>query len=146
LVANLEQMLAESPVRAVKGQKTVEVKLIWANKGEVYSRLLRSEPEPEFILAAGDDVTDEDLFAQLPPTAWTIHVGPSRSRARFFVAGPEEMVELVSQLSDSLAVGNPACPNVRDLPADLHSENSVTGDMPLMASRKTPGAITQVAK
>ncbi|HEU4640431.1 MAG TPA: trehalose-phosphatase, partial [Candidatus Binatia bacterium] len=36
LVANLDHMMAESPVKAVKGQKTVEVKSLWANKAQVY--------------------------------------------------------------------------------------------------------------
>lgn len=104
LVANLEHMLADSPVRALKGERVVEVKLIWANKGEVYSRLLSQCPKPDFILAAGDDVTDEDLFAQLPASAWTIHVGRSRSRARHYVSGPEELVEVLTQLADTLSL------------------------------------------
>jgi trehalose 6-phosphate synthase/phosphatase len=98
LVANLEQMLADSPVKPVKGQRTVEVKLVWANKSQVCSRFLQSEHQPDFILAAGDDVTDEDLFRQLPSRAWTIHVGGNRSRAKYFVTCPDEMVELLMQL------------------------------------------------
>lgn len=98
LVANLEHMLADSPVKPVKGQRTVEVKLVWANKAQVCSRFVKCEPEPDFILAAGDDATDEDLFRQLPSSAWTIHVGPDRSLAKYFVAGPEEMVGLITQL------------------------------------------------
>src|SRR5688500_15822075 len=83
LVANLDHMLAESPVKAVKGQKTVEVKSLWANKGQVYSRLLLSGVgQPDFIMAAGDDVTDEDLFARLQESAWTIHVGRNQSREK----------------------------------------------------------------
>ncbi len=128
LVANLEQMLAESPVRAVKGQKTVEVKLIWANKGEVYSRLLQSGLNPDFILAAGDDATDEDLFAQLPPTAWTIHVGRNRSRARFCVAASDEMVHLLSQFCDS------------SIPEDL------TGSDPAELSTSHPPRVSIPAK
>ena len=98
LVANLDHMLAESPVKAVKGQKTVEVKSLWANKGQVYSRLVPSGALPEFILAAGDDVTDEDLFARLPESAWTIHVGRNQSRAKYYVSNPDEMIALLSQL------------------------------------------------
>ena len=61
-----EQMLAATPLRAVRGQKTVEVKLMWADKGEVLNRLTREAPAPDFLLAAGDDATDEDLFARAP--------------------------------------------------------------------------------
>lgn len=103
LVANLNNMLADSPVRAVKGQKTVEAKLFWADKGQVFSRLLSHLPEPELILAAGDDVTDEDLFAKLPPEAWTIHVGPPPSRARYYVPGPDEFLEVLHQLTANVS-------------------------------------------
>ncbi len=102
LVANLDHMLAESPVKAVKGQKTVEVKSFWANKGQVYSRLLLSDATPEFIMAAGDDVTDEDLFARVPDSAWTIHVGRNQSKAKHYLPGPDEMVSLLTDLADRL--------------------------------------------
>lgn len=101
LVANLDHMLAESPVKAVKGQKTVEVKSLWANKGQVYSRLLLSGTVPDFIMAAGDDVTDEDLFARLPESAWTIHVGRNQSRAKYYLSNPDEMIALLAQLLGS---------------------------------------------
>lgn len=65
LAANLEHMLTDTEFRAVRGSKSVEVRPIWANKGQVRARLTNSS-EPEFILAAGDDRTDEDLFAELP--------------------------------------------------------------------------------
>ncbi len=98
LVANLDHMLAESPVKAMKGQKTVEVKSLWANKGQVYSRLQLSGAVPDFIMAAGDDVTDEDLFARLPESAWSIHVGRNVSRAKYYVSNPDEMVGFLAQL------------------------------------------------
>jgi len=101
LVANLDHMLAESPVKAVKGQKTVEVKSLWANKGQVYSRLINPDLLPDFIMAAGDDVTDEDLFARLPDSAWTIHVGRNQSRAKYYLTNPDEVVALLAQLLDS---------------------------------------------
>lgn len=100
LIANLEHMLADSPVKPVKGQRTVEVKPLWANKKQVCERFLAAVPEPEFILAAGDDATDEDLFAQVPSSAWTIHVGSGRSRARYYLPGPSEMLEVISQFAD----------------------------------------------
>ncbi len=97
LAHELEQMLADTPLRAVRGQKSVEVRLMWANKGEVMNRLARECPPPDFLLAAGDDRTDEDLFARLPPAAWTIHVGENRSRARFRLPGPEQVCLLLRE-------------------------------------------------
>jgi trehalose 6-phosphate synthase/phosphatase len=98
LVANLEHMLADSPLKAVKGQKIVEVKLIWANKGQVYSRLRQLDHEFDFIMSAGDDATDEDLFCQLPESARTIHIGRNRSRAKYYLSNPEEMLTLLTEL------------------------------------------------
>jgi len=101
LIANLEHMLADSPVKPVKGQRTVEVKLVWANKSQVCSRVLTGNAQFDFILDGGDDATDEDMFARLPSSAWTIHVGRNRSRAKYFVVGPEEMVGLLAELVES---------------------------------------------
>ena len=112
LVANLDHMLAESPVKAVKGQKTVEVKSLWANKGQLYSRLLASGPAPDFIMAAGDDVTDEDLFASLPENAWTVHVGRSESKAKYYITSPDEMVALLADIVERLNTSSNGKPKI----------------------------------
>ncbi len=101
LVSTLEQMLAETELRAFSGQKIVEVKPLWANKGEVLARLAGAAPEADFCLAAGDDRTDEDLFSTLPADAWTIRVGAGRTRAKFSLPAPEELRRLLAQLADA---------------------------------------------
>jgi trehalose 6-phosphate synthase/phosphatase len=97
LVANLELMLADTEFRAVHGSKTVEVRPIWANKGQVRERLTNGS-SPDFMLAAGDDRTDEDLFAELPLNSWTIHVGQAKSRARYRLSDPSAMVSLLRRM------------------------------------------------
>jgi trehalose 6-phosphate synthase/phosphatase len=99
LGANLEQMLAETELKVYRSQKSVEVKPVWADKGEVLARLLKACPEPSFCLAAGDDRTDEDLFARLPETAWPVHIGDNRTRARFCLPNPQELGQLIEQLA-----------------------------------------------
>jgi trehalose 6-phosphate synthase/phosphatase len=101
LVANLEQMLAETELRATRGCKCVEVKMSWANKGEVLSRLEQVSPHPSFLLGAGDDRTDEDLFARMPEDSWTIHVGPGETRAQYSVQDPAQMCEMLKSLANS---------------------------------------------
>jgi trehalose 6-phosphate synthase/phosphatase len=100
LAATLEEMLAESELCAVRGQKSVEVKLSWANKGEVAAQIRMDVPRPAFELAIGDDRTDEDLFERLPDDAWTIHVGEGASRARFRLPGPRAVCEFLEGLCD----------------------------------------------
>jgi trehalose 6-phosphate synthase/phosphatase len=85
LVSMLEAMLADTELRAFRGEKIVEVKPVWANKGEAMQRLLGQSPGADFVFAAGDDRTDEDLFERAPEKAWTVHVGPAPTRASFVV-------------------------------------------------------------
>ncbi|HZH30447.1 MAG TPA: bifunctional alpha,alpha-trehalose-phosphate synthase (UDP-forming)/trehalose-phosphatase [Pyrinomonadaceae bacterium] len=99
LVSNLEQMLADTELRAYRGQKIVEVKPGWANKGEVLARLSGSAPCAEFCLAAGDDRTDEDLFARLPEDAWTIHIGDRRTRAKYCLADQAALLRLLTRFA-----------------------------------------------
>ena len=53
-----------------------------ANKGAAAGRWLGRGPY-DLVLAAGDDTTDEDLFAALPARAWSLRVGLGETRARF---------------------------------------------------------------
>ncbi|HEY9401820.1 MAG TPA: bifunctional alpha,alpha-trehalose-phosphate synthase (UDP-forming)/trehalose-phosphatase [Pyrinomonadaceae bacterium] len=99
LVSNLEQMLADTELRAHRGQKIVEVKPGWANKGEVLARLSESATNAEFCLAAGDDRTDEDLFARLPEDAWTIHIGDRRTRAKYCLADSHKLRHLLRRFA-----------------------------------------------
>jgi trehalose 6-phosphate synthase/phosphatase len=91
LVSMLEAMLAETELRAFRGEKVVEVKPVWANKGEALDRLLMASSSPDFLFAAGDDRTDEVLFERLPSEAWTVHVGPGPTRAAFVVPDFESL-------------------------------------------------------
>ena len=99
LCANLEELLAETELRAIRGQKSVEIRLVWANKGELVARVEAGLPAVDFRLAVGDDRTDEDLFERLPQDAWTVHVGQGTSHARFCLSGPREVVAVLDELA-----------------------------------------------
>jgi trehalose 6-phosphate synthase/phosphatase len=58
-----------------------------------------TEAAPEFILAAGDDTTDEELFRALPRNAVTICVGGMHSFAAFRLADHVELRELLRRLT-----------------------------------------------
>ncbi len=99
LVAMLEGMLAETELRAYRGNKIVEVKPMWANKGALATELLSAYADGGFILGIGDDLTDEDLLAQLPENAWSVHVGGGVSRAKYSVADTGRVRHLLQQLT-----------------------------------------------
>jgi trehalose 6-phosphate synthase/phosphatase len=101
LVASLEELLAGTELTALRGHKSVEVKFIWASKGEIVRHLEAEGPAPDFRLALGDEQTDEDLFAVMPSEAWTIRVGPGPSQARFRLGSPGEVRRLLEALASS---------------------------------------------
>jgi trehalose 6-phosphate synthase/phosphatase len=103
LVAMLEEMLAETELRAIRGRKIVEVKPLWIHKGAVADRFSASCGPEDFQFAAGDDRTDEDTFEVLPLTAWTVRVGTERSRARFFVTDNGKVLELLERFASASA-------------------------------------------
>jgi trehalose 6-phosphate synthase/phosphatase len=101
LVSMLEAMLAETELRAFRGEKVIEVKPVWANKGEVLQRLLTAYADPDFIFAAGDDRTDEDLFERLPERTWTVHVGPGPTRASFVTPDFQSLRRLLTLIAET---------------------------------------------
>ncbi|HWE52608.1 MAG TPA: bifunctional alpha,alpha-trehalose-phosphate synthase (UDP-forming)/trehalose-phosphatase [Bryobacteraceae bacterium] len=97
LLALLENMLSDTNARPVHGKKIVEVKSTLANKGEFAAWLVDRRGPAEFILAAGDDETDEDMFARLNGAAVTLHVGYGRSIAAFRLRQRSSMDRLLSE-------------------------------------------------
>jgi trehalose 6-phosphate synthase/phosphatase len=98
LVDDLMNFTANIDVQVLQGSKVVEVRQAGVNKGSAALQLI-SAGKADFILAAGDDWTDEDLFKVLPASAYSIKVGMSPSYAKFNLRGPAEMVELLGELS-----------------------------------------------
>ena len=91
LTANLD-------IGVFEGNKILEVKNIGISKGQV-AELWLTRQKWDFILAAGDDYTDEDLFAVLPENAYSIKVGYSISKARFNLDSVYDLRLLLEQLT-----------------------------------------------
>jgi trehalose 6-phosphate synthase/phosphatase len=81
----------------IDGHKVLELKSGRYDKGQAASALLMAESY-DFILAAGDDKTDEFLFKALPDTAHTIRIGLSPSLARFNVPVFSDFLDLLKAL------------------------------------------------
>ena len=81
------------------GQNILEVKLADINKGKVVKALFEHYPA-DFVLCAGDDYTDEDMFAALADTgATTIKIGSGKTRARFQIADVADTLDFLSELA-----------------------------------------------
>lgn len=85
-------------VGVYSGDKIIEIKPSDINKGYAASEL-EAVYQSEFILCAGDDYTDEDMFRELPSDAFTIKVGAGETKARYQVGGVHNMVALLELLA-----------------------------------------------
>jgi trehalose 6-phosphate synthase/phosphatase len=98
LLSHLSFMTANTDLQVMEGNKVLEIKSAGINKGTAAARWLERY-NPDFVLALGDDRTDEDTFRALPSTAYTIRVGTgARSLARFNLASPMEVRKLLRKL------------------------------------------------
>jgi len=80
------------------GNKVLEIKAANVDKGRAAHRWMCRE-ELDFILAIGDDRTDEDVFEAAPEGAWTIKVGPGPTQARNSVRGVTDVCSLLTELA-----------------------------------------------
>jgi trehalose 6-phosphate synthase/phosphatase len=97
LMNNLSDITANLNLQVLEGSKVVEVKNTDINKGRAALRWISRE-KWDFILALGDDWTDEDTFKALPSTAWSIKVGFGASAARFSLSSPSNATSLLRKM------------------------------------------------
>ena len=76
--------------------KGLEVKNMYVNKGLPVLKFLTGDHD--FILAAGDDSIDEEIFEVLPENAFSIKVGGSETNAKYFVKNVDDMIGLLEKL------------------------------------------------
>ncbi len=80
----------------LEGSKVIEIKNAGINKGRAALNWISKNWD--FILAIGDDWTDEDLFAELPVSAYSIKVGIGPSHARFNLDSVTQVRLLLKEL------------------------------------------------
>lgn len=94
----LIDLIGDEDVGVHTGDKVVEIKPNGINKGYAAAELEALYPS-DFILCAGDDYTDEDMFRELPEESYTIKVGSGETKARLQLSKVEDIVDLLSELS-----------------------------------------------
>lgn len=91
LISNLDLSLLE-------GNKMIEVKNSDVSKGRAAARWLDGG-QWDFVLAVGDDWTDEDIFSMLSEEHFSIKVGVDISSANYFLESPDKVRGLVQELA-----------------------------------------------
>jgi len=90
----LSSMLSND-ISLMDGDKIIEVTTSTTNKGIASYDHYAKEPY-DFVLVAGDDVTDENMFTQLPDEVISIKVGNKKSVAKHSVVAPQELINLLN--------------------------------------------------
>ncbi|MBM2840031.1 MAG: trehalose-6-phosphate synthase [Bacteroidetes bacterium] len=106
LLDTLSTFLANLHIQVLPGNKTIEVRTMGIGKGVFYTNSLSTSPA-QFILAIGDDWTDEDLFAVIPSTAYSIKVAPRISKARYNLKSVHEVRALLEKLASQSSTSRP---------------------------------------
>jgi trehalose 6-phosphate synthase/phosphatase len=94
----LHNMISNLNVGILNGNKVIEIKNMGINKGRAARRWLDRD-NWNFIMAIGDDWTDEDMFEELPENGYSIRVGYKASKARFNMKNVDEVRGLISKLA-----------------------------------------------
>ncbi|SKC43426.1 bifunctional alpha,alpha-trehalose-phosphate synthase (UDP-forming)/trehalose-phosphatase [Ohtaekwangia koreensis] len=97
LLDTLFHLVRNGQLQVMDGNKVIEVRQTGVDKG-VAARNLVEETNPDFVLAIGDDKTDEDMFRILADRAITIKVGPGHSAAQYSIASQRDVIRLLNEL------------------------------------------------
>jgi len=103
LANNLKYLASDKGLQLLPGDKVLEIKNMEVNKGKAAASLIEKN-DYDFIIAFGDDYTDEDIFKALPDSAITIKVGSNISAAKFYLRNPGEVRRFLLDLTESTVV------------------------------------------
>lgn len=97
LLDNLHHLVRNTPLQIIDGNKVIEVRISGVDKGSVAKGFLDGE-EYDFIMAVGDDKTDEDMFKALADRAVTIKIGADHTAAQYSLSNQQEVLRLLNGL------------------------------------------------
>ncbi len=94
----LQSLVSNLHLEIMDGDKVIEIKNSGINKGRAALHRM-GEESYDFILALGDDWTDEFTFESMPPEAITVKVGTKSTKAKYFVENHKQVRELLKLLT-----------------------------------------------
>lgn len=87
-----------TPIEIQQGNMVLEVKDQRVNKGNA-TRLFINDEDYDFMLVAGDDTTDEDMFKALPE-AFSIKIGFGETAAKHRVQSDKDFRKILKELTE----------------------------------------------
>jgi trehalose 6-phosphate synthase/phosphatase len=115
-VLSLLRSMHDLPVDILAQKKCIDVRLRGVDKGTAVERVWReSAASNSFVLCAGDDATDEDMFRAVNAfdgcTSVTVRVGDvskeRATKAKYSVQGPKDLVSVLAAVGGATASVTP---------------------------------------
>jgi trehalose 6-phosphate synthase/phosphatase len=97
LFSHLKYMASGHNLQVLEGNMVLEIKRPDINKGRAATAFMKGK-DYDFILAIGDDWTDEDTFKAMPQNAFSIRVGYAYTQANYNIKGVKEVRDLLNKL------------------------------------------------
>jgi trehalose 6-phosphate synthase/phosphatase len=97
LLDNLFHLVRNVQLQVIDGNKVIEVRVSGIDKGAATKKLV-GEEHYDFIMAIGDDKTDEDMFRALHEKGVTIKVGPGHSQAKYYIKSQHDVIRFLTEL------------------------------------------------
>jgi len=97
LIDSLHHLTQNTNLNVIDGNKVIEVRISGIDKGVVTKKLIGAFSY-DFVLAMGDDKTDEDMFRVLGEQAYTVKIGSGHTTARYYLTGQKEVADLLNKL------------------------------------------------
>ncbi|SHE82002.1 bifunctional alpha,alpha-trehalose-phosphate synthase (UDP-forming)/trehalose-phosphatase [Flavisolibacter ginsengisoli] len=99
---SLMQLITNTPLQVIDGNKVLEVRMIGVDKGATAMNLI-NYLNPDFILCIGDDTTDEDMFRSLRERGYTIKIGRGNTAAQYTIMSQREVYPFLSRFIKPIA-------------------------------------------
>ncbi len=99
LISHMKYITTNRNLHVMEGDKVLEVKSSEINKGKGASVIL-DKSKADFIMACGDDSTDEDTFKAMPQNSYTIKVGSAASAAKYSVTSFYDIRDLLRKFTE----------------------------------------------
>jgi trehalose 6-phosphate synthase/phosphatase len=87
---SLLQLITNTSLQVIDGNKVLEVRMVGVDKGATATTILNNI-NPDFILCIGDDTTDEDMFRLLRGSGYTIKIGRGNTAAQYTILSQREV-------------------------------------------------------
>jgi len=97
LTSQLKYISSEKDIQIMEGNKVIEIKNSNVSKGSAAAEWIKQDTYG-FVMACGDDRTDEDTFKAMPDEAYTIKIGSSSSAASYRVKNHEDIRKLLKSI------------------------------------------------